>query len=249
MNGLGADNMSIPKFFIDQAQFSVDDVVVLPADEHRHAMLSRRLTDKSEVILLNGQGVIASGHFIEMTRKLSKILIEKVERNKPTKAKIIIASAIPKGDRQKVMLDMLTQIGVSEFIPLECEFSSVKINDKLMQKWQRIVQEGCKQSGNPFCLRINPPISLIELVNSNFWRNSLCFRTEQFAETDINEDTNYDNSMNLLAVIGPEGGLSEDEKNLLDTANARKLSFSKYILRTETAAVAASIRLLEFLDH
>jgi len=118
-----------------------------------------------------------------------------------------------------------------------------------MLKWQRIVQESCKQSGNPFCLRINQSMSIKQLVKSDFWSKSFCFRAEQFANSDIDLDSKVDNSKNLLAVIGPEGGFSEAEVSLLDEEDARKLSFAKHILRTETAAVVASIRLFELLGQ
>jgi len=163
--------MATPKFFIQGSDFQVDDIVVLPEDEHRHAMLSRRLPIGSEVILLNGIGSIATGRLVDLNKKSASVQVDKVEQKHPSRPLIRIASAIPKGDRQKQMLDMLTQVGVFEFIPLECQFSAVKVNGKMIQKWQRVVSEACKQSGNPFVTTVSSPLTVEGLIDSTYWQN------------------------------------------------------------------------------
>ena len=236
--------MAIPKFFHKTDTFIVGDTISLSDDEVRHASMSRRLQTDSEVILLNGHGWRATGKFVQLSKRVGTVFIEEViQLNRPVK-KVTLACAIPKGDRQKVMFDMLTQCGVSDFIPLHCEFSVVKTSTKLIEKWQRIIVEACKQSGNAFTMQVHQPKSVVELmtelIESDIWSESQLFR----AELNGNSEPIVMTHNNLLALIGPEGGFSQTEKELLDSAGVEKMSFSDHILRTETAAVAAAVKLL-----
>jgi len=230
--------MAVPIFFYDSSVFVEGETVLLSAEETRHATLSRRLSENDNVYLLDGKGCKAIGRFVELNKRVASVFIDQVETHLPEKHQRFIASAIPKGDRQKVMIDMLTQSGVSDFIPLDCEFSAVRPNDKLILKWQRIIREACKQSGNPFLMKVHCQQTVTELINSEQWQGKVCFRAEQSAD-----DKFLPVSSDLLAVIGPEGGFSEQEIEQLDNAQAKKITLSDHILRTETAAIAAAIRL------
>jgi len=160
--------MAIPKFFHGSENvtpFIEGDIVSLSEEEARHANMARRLQVGSDVCLLNGKGSVAYGHFVELSKKIGHVKIDKVVNHEKPRSSIRIASAIPKGDRQKVMLDMLTQSGVTEFIPLNCEFSSAPISAKQVEKWQRIVIEACKQSGNPFVMKIHQTLDVDQLIN------------------------------------------------------------------------------------
>ena len=233
--------MAIPKFFHRSTGFVENETVVLSHEETRHASQSRRLQVNNAAMLLNGQGVTAIGRFVELSKKKAVVLVEHVEQHKPPKRHTIIASAIPKGDRQKVMIDMLTQCGVTGFIPLECEFSVAKTNDKTLEKWRRIVVEACKQSANPFMMDIHSPLSIEHLIASEVWQQSQVFMADQCAPNQpvIDIDT-----LGSLALIGPEGGFSDAEMNSLNARGVEKIKFSTHILRTETAAVSAAITLI-----
>lgn len=233
--------MAIPKFFHHSTGFSENETVILSREETRHASQSRRLQVNDAAMLLNGLGVTAVGRFIELSKKKAVVLVEHVEQHKPPERRTTIASAIPKGDRQKVMIDMLTQCGVTDFIPLECEFSAVKINDKILEKWRRKVIEACKQSANPFTMVIHSPLSIEHLIASEVWQQSQVFMTDQNATNQpaIDIDT-----FGSLALVGPEGGFSDAEMNSLNAQGVEKIKFSTHILRTETAAVSAAITLI-----
>ena len=230
--------MAIPKFFHQSAVFSKNETLVLSKEEARHASQSRRLQVDDEVMVLNGQGMTAVGRFVELSKKKAIVLIEHIEQHKLPKKRIRIASAIPKGSRQKVMIDMLTQCGVTDFIPLECEFSVVKINDKSVEKWRKLVIEACKQSGNPFAMVVHPPISVEGLIASDMWQQSQVFMADQEAS-----NIQLSGSIYSLALIGPEGGFSDAEFTNLHAAGIEKIKLSPYILRTETAVVAAAFAL------
>lgn len=238
--------MAIPKFFHNSKQFVENETIVLSEEEARHASMARRLQVGSDVVLLNGQGMTAKGRFLDLNKRSATVVVDQVAQHSAPDRKIRIASAIPKGDRQKVMIDMLTQCAVVEFIPLECEFSVVQANSKLIQKWQRIVIEACKQSGNPFAMQIRQPIAVNDLILADVWQQSQVLRAEQRSETSKVLEATIESKMkktDILVVIGPEGGFSEAEIASFDSGGIDKISLSAHILRTETAAIAAAVRL------
>jgi len=234
--------MAIPKFFHQADNFRKEETIILSEDEARHASQSRRLQVSDEVLLLNGDGLIATGYFTELNRKKAVVLIKQVKEVKRSEKRIIIASALPKGDRQKVMIDMLTQLGVNDFIPLETEFSIVKANDKSLEKWRRLVIEACKQSGNPFLMNIHSPLSLSELMTNEVWHQSRVFFADQQASKK--QLTNLTEKNACLAIIGPEGGFSDIELERFTSEGTGKMQLSTHILRTEAAAVAAAAALI-----
>lgn len=243
--------MAIPKFFHQTDSFTNGETISLSEEEARHAAMARRLRSGSEVMLLNGKGFSAIGRIAELNKRAALVNIDKIIEHEMPARSVVLACAIPKGDRQKVMLDMLTQCGVSDFIPLECEFSVTKTTAKMTEKWRRIVVEACKQSGNPFMMKTHDAVSVKELIKSDIWQQSQVFRTEQVVDEEIvgkveksAQFRQVTQKESVLAIIGPEGGLSDKEVCLIDDAGANKLSLSQHILRTETAAVAAASLLL-----
>lgn len=231
--------MAIPKFFHNSgslSKFQAGDVLLLSEEETRHASMARRLESGSEMCLLDGNGGVAHGHFVELTKRVGRVQLDEIIQNELPKNVIRVASAIPKGDRQKVMLDMLCQCGVAEFIPLNCEFSSASISTKQLEKWHKIVIEACKQSGNPFLMNIRQPIDMNQLLATDIWQNSTVYRAEQVPTPE--DRSNDDRSRDKLAVIGPEGGFSQLEMQQMDSTGAQLIHLGEHILRTETAAIA-----------
>ena len=93
----------------------------LPASESAHALQSRRLKEGSQIQLIDGIGCLAEAVIVESGRRVVSVRIDSVSEWSRTKPLIHCFIAMPKGDRQKVMVDMLTQIGVASITPLVCE--------------------------------------------------------------------------------------------------------------------------------
>lgn len=231
--------MAIPKFFYD-GQITKQQIITLDEAEARHASLSRRLAVGDPLILLNGKGVKAASEFVELTKRTARVKVKTVDQAVLPNSSLIVACAIPKGDRQKVLLDMLTQLGIQQFIPLQCDFSATRASAKLYSKWQRILIEACKQSENPFLPELLPDMQLAELVQSNYWQNNQVFCADSDGESEVPKAKQG----GKLVIIGPEGGYSEPEIESIRQANAIFVRLGKNILRTETAAVAIVSQLI-----
>ncbi|MBX2847788.1 MAG: 16S rRNA (uracil(1498)-N(3))-methyltransferase [Acidiferrobacterales bacterium] len=212
----------------------------LSAGEAAHAIKSRRLKQGSAIQLINGRGLVAQADIIDVSNQQVKVHINSIEiAPKPTSVRI--ASAVPKGDRQRSMIDMLTQLGVDEIIPLRCEHSVAQFKIATQEKWQRLSVAACKQAQNPWLPIISQELSVEKVLQKV---QSPIF----YADKD---GTWFESLQDRIAegitiLIGPEGGFSESEiANLAKSATP--VSLAPNILRTELAAITAAAQARIFM--
>lgn len=209
----------------------------LDKQETRHASTSRRIRVGGMIGLIDGAGVRASAVVDSVSRWALVFTVLRRRRMQPAARSLVVLSAVPKGDRFRLLIDMLSQIGVTAIAPLQCEYSTVKPKRTSVDRWRRIAIEACKQSRNPYLPKIHPPLDL---------RGSLALVGQQ--DTVIYADprgSRFDDrlspSAGLYLYIGPEGGFTDAEKRLLHGAGGRSVSLGTNVLRIETAAVAGAV--------
>ncbi len=213
--------------------------LVLDERESRHAGGSRRLRPGDKLNLFDGKGVLAETAFVEKSKKGIRLDVLTREQHQLARKSIHLACPIPKGDRVGVLLDMATQVGMTDFTPLISEHGlNERITEAAQQRWQRIVIEACKQSRRLFLPQIHEAQKLETLVQ-NVGRNE-----QQIWLADANGDAmdgylqnKGTSSVSNLLLVGPEGGFSESE---IDSARKNKVALirlSDNVLRVETAAV------------
>lgn len=229
--------MSSPTFF-HAALDSADAVIELSLSESTHASKSRRLQQGHVICLLNGRGLVAEGRILQNQGKQLLISVDNsrfVER--PPKS-LTIATAVPKVDRQRFMVDIMVQHGVNKIIPLHCTRSATRLNSKLHDKWCRYAIEACKQSQNPWLPEISQEYSVADVINwTNDQQNMAVFYAEESGEWLRNVVNQRDH---LVALIGPEGGFSPGEFTQLENARLKPIKLATAILRTEAAAISAA---------
>ena len=225
--------MSIASFYCPELQLN-DVSVELDSSEAAHAVKARRLRHGDDVRLFNGNGVSALGHLSTVERRHVVVELDSFSQHEAPQFCLSIAVAIPKGDRQKVLVDMLTQLGIFEIIPLCCDRSVTKFSKNTIEKWQRGAIEACKQSQNPWLPKFVNEASLDDLLKDSS-------RTLYYADASGANLKSFSNtSSNITLIIGPEGGFSPREFDLLEQACIPSFKVGPYILRTEAAAIAAA---------
>ena len=265
--------MATPCFYHSELT-DQDTLIELSSSESAHLTKSRRLKSGHQVNVINGKGLTAAAEVIVANSKQVQIQCSNFIVSTPPLTRINVATAVPKGDRAKTMIDMLTQLGVSRVVPLRCDYSESRFNDKHRQKWQRVAIEACKQSQNPWLPQIETEWGLRDLLanldrfNSTTSSNSTGFESTGFESTgseSTGSGTNNDDAppqvifanasgqttselthlnRELIVLIGPEGGFSESELAFLNSIEATALSLGDHILRTELAAIAAVSQLI-----
>ena len=222
-----------------------DKTVTLLGEEARHAVAVRRIRVGEEISITNGRGLIASCDVVSIANKPPslELSIRQVNVN-PAPRRVHLAAAMPKGDRQRVLLDMVTQVGISEFTPLLCERSVGKENEKAQERWQRVCLEAMKQSRRAWLPNVNPSMELAAFIESLSEDQVLCCASAN--GEDVLGMTGIEPEAGIAIVVGPEGGFTENEIGYLQKAGALNFNLGDGVLRTETAAVvaAAFIRLL-----
>ena len=242
--------MAIPCFY-HRELIELETVIELSNSESLHLSKSRRLKPGQKVRLINGKGLIGSGTILVVKSDLVEVQLTNFVVSPVRASNITVATAIPKGDRSKVMVDMLSQLGVTRIIPIRCDYSVSRFRDRYLEKWQRIAMEACKQSQNPWLPHIEPEWEFVHLLS-----NLESIAAGETASIDDLEPTKLPKliyadaagqychqltelSGDLVAMIGPEGGFSKDELKLLESLNATAITLGDNILRTEVAAITA----------
>jgi len=238
--------MAIPCFYCPDLNVNMiindDSIISLSEIESSHAVRSRRLREGDEVHLLNGLGVVAKGNISHVDKRNVRIKLGAFQQLTAKPPKLAVATAIPKGDRQKVMIDMLTQLGLSEIYPLACEHSVTRYSDNLGEKWKRSAIEACKQSQNAWLPTVHTGRTIEQLCQHDDY-HIVYTDAAGVSMSEVRQQAN-EIDKTLMVIIGPEGGFSRSEIKYFAERNIGSLSLGDYILRTEAAAVASMAQFL-----
>ena len=150
---------------------------------------------------------------------------------------ILLACALPKGDRQAVMWGMAVQLGIATFTPLRCEHSVNKPGPGARRRFQRIAIEHAKQSRQPYVPRLceaASPVNVLEWAMGN--GDTVLFADPAGGAARAAMARAGDNR---VVMVGPEGGWSAPERDALRTGGAQGIQLGPGVLRVETAAVVA----------
>ena len=209
-----------------------EHTVRLDAHEAHHAKGALRLRVGDRIKLLDGAGIIADCVIEAISRDALDASVISRELIPAPARSVHIYCALPKGDRQRNLVDMLTQIGIAEFTPIQCERSVVKPKAINMERLQRIAIEACKQSHNPFLPVLHPPADLKETIERACGAGEICLVADRGGKA-----IEVPAHGHLNVFIGPEGGFTTAELRLLSEAGAQSVGLGSNILRIETAAI------------
>ena len=232
--------MTEPLFFAEYLP-EAGATVTLTGEEAHHAAASRRLHAGDTLWLFDGQGGIARTTLQRAGGRGRELELRVQERRtEPPLPPIHLACAIPKGDRQQVLLDMATQLGMTHFTPLVCERSVVKPGPGSRSRWRRICLEACKQSRRLHLPAIHEPASPQEVATQAASTGfELWIAHPGDPAIPVSTLTaKRDQSRAVAILIGPEGGFTPAEVDAVSAAGGTTLALGRAVLRIETAAVA-----------
>ena len=166
--------------------------------------------------------------------------LELVTQLEPKKAgrELYLFWSLLKSDKNDFVLQKCTEIGVTHFVPLVSERNIANNFDE--NRARRILIEAAEQCGRADIPRVREPMTLQEALSEYGDKVRLCV-AEQGAESapDISPD------IQIGLLIGPEGGWSDEEKNLFVEQQLSHLKLGQFTLRAETAAIVGSALLLQ----
>ena len=168
---------------------------------------------------------------------------------------IILFQGLPTGTKMDLIVRQAAEGGVSEVVPFESEYSTVKIKDGMggkLRRWERIVKEARQQSGSPVATTVRPPCTAAGLLE--YWETlkrdrprgvGILLHQDPLEQGGFH-DYLYNNPEFAVLAVGPEGGFSPAEAGRFMAAGFKPVVMGNTILRTETAALygAAVIRII-----
>ena len=212
--------------------------VTLAGTEAHHLLNVLRLKVGGQVELFDGNGRAATAEIVGITKKSAELTIGESHLSQPVaKATVTLATAVPKGDRFRWLVEKATELGVHRLIPLETNRSVVDPGGGKLKKMQQTVVAACKQCGRNRLMEIAEPATWDTLAATEF-RDHRVFVADPSGQPagEVLDSATGDRS--CLVCIGPEGGFTESEIDDATTAGARLVNLGPHMLRIETAAIA-----------
>lgn len=231
----------MPRFFMDASKI-LDGRVLLDPGETRHAVSVFRIKKGENLDLFDGKGHRFLGTAGEITGgRLSVNITEKTDAVFPSPVQITLGVGVFRPERMEMLVQKACELGAYAILPLVTERSIVKLSPERwgskLKRWQKIIQESCKQSGLPFAPEISPPQTFKNFISQIKNYDRALIPTLEGATTTMAEALLGPIPRHILALIGPEGDFSPGEVNLALAAGAKPVSLGPLVLRSETAGL------------
>ena len=223
------------RYFVKE---KIDNKFILEQSDIHHIknVMRNKNNDKIEVVY-DKKTFICN---IDNINDCSLSIIEELEENNELDIELVVVCSLVKEQKMDLILQKLTELGVSKIIPLKTERSIVKIDEKRESKklirWQAICKEASEQAKRNNVPIVTDIYTLKDLIKEDSDIKLLCSVNEK--NNFINNYLqNYKNCAKMIVVIGPEGGFSDKEEEFLVSNGYDRVSLGNRVLRVETATI------------
>ena len=235
----------IQRFHVDQIDKSKSHLEIAGEQSH-YVTRVLRLQTGDRMILFDGSGSEWKAKIIDTKR--NRLLLELEERATPDRESPInltLIQSISRSQRMDLVMQKSTELGVTRIVPVFSTNTIVKIKEDKIEKkinhWRNILISASEQSGRTKIPDLISPIQL-ETECLKRYKGDLSI----FYDTTGKDSYDANNPKDITAVIGPEGGFNEDEKQMAIDAGYMVMQSGPRLLRTETAPIMA-LSILQYL--
>jgi 16S rRNA (uracil1498-N3)-methyltransferase len=245
--------MTVHRFFVEEIQ--TGGLQQIEGPEAHHALKVLRVRENDPIELFDGQGNVAIAKVVAIAKRDFQVAIEsRAFEPRDSDGRIHFAVCLPKGDRQRSVVEKLVELGVDSLIPLHSRFTVAEIDRDNRDRLDRYALESCKQCQRNRKLAIKPPEKLanLEPIIREFCELGGGVWILHPGGKDAYQLHREPEGMRLasqqhLFLIGPEGGFGEDEVERCEQFGAVRLGLGSRILRVETAVATAAVLAQTFL--
>ena len=234
--------MRVSRLHVD-GPLAIGERIALPETAAGHLVRVLRADIGDACVLFNGDGHDYDARITAIGKRSGEVEIlaaRTLDNESPLR--ITLLQALARGEKMDWILQKATELGVAAVIPVESERSEVKLDGERVGKrvahWQSVIVAACEQSGRAVVPAIAPPQPLANalraLPSSSALRLLLDPKAGQALDV-IDEHPGRE----LVLAIGPEGGWSPRDRELLRAAGFEGMRLGPRVLRTETAGIAA----------
>ncbi len=210
-----------------------EDAPTLSPENARIARDVLRLRVGDEVQLLDGKGKVQIARVDSLTRKDVAVTVLSQRQEPKPSPELVLLQGLPKGDKAAEIVQRAVEWGCAKIVFLASDHAVPK-KIAAPERWGRVAIEAMRQSGNPYLIEIEGPVSLDAALRLAQAEVKLLFD-----ELDGETLTPRKNVATVCAAVGPEGGWSQAEREAFVSGGFRRIHVGPYVLRTETAAVGA----------
>ncbi len=236
----------MPKFFVNSSQIENNKIQITGTDVN-HIKNVLRLQEKSIIEICNSEE--QKNYLCEISsindKKVECIIKEKIEKTTEPNVKVTIFQGIPKSDKMELIIQKAVELGVYDITPTEMSRCVVKLNEKdkikKIDRWQKISEVAAKQCQRDIIPKINEvmPLKNIYQVINQYDIIIVAYEKEttNTIKQELQKLKEQHKKQKIGIIIGPEGGLEENEIEILKKYGAKIITLGKRILRTETVAL------------
>lgn len=228
------------KFFTEELD---ESYAYITGDDHKHLSRVLRLKTQDEVLINDLKGHDYLGRIESIEKNSTKVeLREKVEGSNESTLKVTLFQGLPKAGKMDLIVQKCTELGVVKIVPVVTERVVVKNSAefKKLDRLKRISLEAAKQSKRSMLPLITEPIDFSDLLVEMKKLDVLVVpyeNQENYGFLTLKKELAHISTMGIF--VGPEGGFTEKEIELLSERGAKILTLGNRILRTETAGFTA----------
>lgn len=233
----------MPKFFVDKKNI-FDDKIIIDGENARHLIKVLRVKKGDLITVSDGDGTDYKVRVEEYNSSVSGRIEDKARTAAESPVKTVLYQCLPKASKMEYIIQKCTELGISKIIPCisaRCvvKLDSKKDREKKKERWRAVCEAAAKQSGRGIIPEIADFVTLSDAV-SEAKNYGLFFVPYENAEdvTLKNVLTQNKNAESIAYIIGPEGGFSDSEAELISNLGINLVTLGKRILRCETAGEA-----------
>ncbi|MDT5017588.1 MAG: rRNA (uracil1498-N3)-methyltransferase [Mycobacterium sp.] len=235
--------MTYALFYVDTLP-NVGEVAVVDGDEGFHAANVRRIRPGEQLDLSDGAGGLAHCVIEDVgTGTLTARVVDRRAVEMPTPT-VTVVQALPKSDRSELAIELATEAGVDAFIAWQASRCVARWDgqarvDKGLRRWGAVARSAARQSRRAYIPSVSGVVTTTELVERMRDAASTQVLVLHESATLPISDMQVAQADSLMLIVGPEGGIADDEIAALSDAGATVVRLGPTVLRTSTAAAVA----------
>jgi 16S rRNA (uracil1498-N3)-methyltransferase len=240
--------MTRRRFYAPPEAFGSDlKSLALQAEEARHLRDVLRLRPGDRIHVFDGAGKEYECSIEESRKDTARlaVLAEVAPARPESPLQLTLAVALLKSDKFELVVQKATELGVARIVPVTTKLADIRLRDdsdanKRVVRWQRIALEASKQSGRAVVPGVTQPVSFVELVQAT---DAPGQRKLMFSEREgkpLLELKNILDAKIITALVGSEGGWTDEEIALARDQNWGVVTLGGRTLRAETAAIVSA---------
>ena len=228
-------------FYVDTLP-PVGDIAVVDGDEGFHAANVRRIRPGEKLDLSDGAGTLA--HCVIEDVGKGRLSARVLDRSTVPEAAppVIVVQALPKSDRSELAIELATEAGADAFIAWQASRCVARWDgarmDRGLRRWRAVARSAARQSRRARIPPVTGVVSTAELVKRVRDDNATVLVLHESATAPLAE-VPVAQADSLMLIVGPEGGIADDEIAALADAGATPVRLGPTVLRTSTAAAVA----------